>query len=226
MALSPALREARCRHLVDTAHMLIRETGDTGFSMVELARRAGVSPATPYNLLGSKGEVLRRVIRDEFARFASLLGAQSAAPPFAHLLRALDLVAVQYLAEPQFYRGLYGAVLGAEASPLRAMMGEEGQMLWTTLVEAAMAEGDIVGLLDAPRLTALLLRTVGATVEAWLAEDWSAERFGPELTLATRTVLLGLVSPAQAPALKAALMAAQAALAEDAIRPACPSAPD
>lgn len=55
MALSDELRAARCRNLVDAAHALIRETGGTGFSMVQLAEKAGVSPATPYNLLGSKG---------------------------------------------------------------------------------------------------------------------------------------------------------------------------
>ncbi|WP_418654973.1 TetR/AcrR family transcriptional regulator, partial [Acinetobacter baumannii] len=54
MALSPEAREARRRNIVDAAHELVRETGGAGFSMLDLARRAGVSPATPYNLLGSK----------------------------------------------------------------------------------------------------------------------------------------------------------------------------
>ena len=47
MALSSEARAARQRHIVDAAHALIRETGGAGFSMLQLAKRAGVSPATP-----------------------------------------------------------------------------------------------------------------------------------------------------------------------------------
>ena len=42
MALSPELREARRRNVIDAAHMLVRETGGTGFSMAQLAQRAGM----------------------------------------------------------------------------------------------------------------------------------------------------------------------------------------
>ena len=54
MAISPERREARRRNLALAAQALIRERGDAGFSMAQLAERAGVSPATPYNLVGSK----------------------------------------------------------------------------------------------------------------------------------------------------------------------------
>ena len=64
MALSAERREARRRHLVDAAASLVRVDGGTGFSMLQLAGRAGVSPATPYNLIGSKSELLRLLVAD------------------------------------------------------------------------------------------------------------------------------------------------------------------
>lgn len=194
MALSNELREARCRNLVDAAHALIRETGSTGFSMVQLASKAGVSPATPYNLLGSKGEVLRRVIRDEFESFEARLAAEPERPPLDRMLHAVDLVAVHYGAEPDFYRGLFNAVLGAQATPSRAMMQEEGLVLWGQLVRAAMASGELETMLDPAALTGLVLRTIGSTVEAWLVEDWPHVRFAKELSMTVRLLLLGLVS--------------------------------
>lgn len=203
MALSPEAREARRRNIVDAAHELVRETGGAGFSMLDLARRAGVSPATPYNLLGSKSEVLRRVIADEFERFAARLAQLPPLPPFAHLLRAVDLIAAHYLAEPDFYRGLYGAVLDASAGDLRAMMMAEGQALWRAMVEAAADEGAIELPIEAPALTGLLLRTLGGAVEAWLAEGWSGERFAAEMTCASRLLLLGLARGEAATRLRA-----------------------
>jgi len=44
----------RRRRIIAAARDLIRETGNAGLSMRALAQRAGVSLATPYNLLGSK----------------------------------------------------------------------------------------------------------------------------------------------------------------------------
>ena len=205
MALSPELREARRRNVIDAAHMLVRETGGTGFSMAQLAQRAGVSPATPYNLMGSKAEILRRLVEDEYASFAVRLAQQPPRPPLPHLLHALDLIAVHYLAEPQFYRGLYGAMIGIEDNPLRALMSEEGQRRWTALVAAALDQGALAPLLGAEDLTALLLRNVAATVEAWLAEHWDDQRFTRELHRASRLILLGLAAPPWAAEIRAEL---------------------
>ena len=202
MSLSPEAREARCRTLVDAAHALVRETGGAGFSMRQLAQRAGVSPATPYNLLGSKSEVLRRVVLDEYASFAARLCDLPPQPPLDRLLSAIDLISVHYAAEPDFYRGLYGALIGVEANPLREVMSEEGQHLWGQMVGAALASGELAPLVDADVLTALLLRTVASSVEAWLAESWEPTRFAAELRMASRLVVLGLVSDERAAALR------------------------
>lgn len=210
MAISPELREARCRNLVDTAHALIRETGGTGFSMLELARRAGVSPATPYNLLGSKSELLRRVIRDEFESFAVRLAAEPPMPPLTALLRAIDLVVVHYAAEPQFYRGFYLAVLNTQANELRAMMTAEGQLLWSEMVRAAVEAGALERIMPDDEFTGLLLRMMTVTVEAWLAENWDEAQFARNMLLTSRMLFLGLVAPEEAVRLRAAMKEAVA----------------
>ncbi|MFO1254533.1 MAG: TetR/AcrR family transcriptional regulator [Sphingomonadaceae bacterium] len=205
MALSPEAREARCRVVVDAAHALVRETGGAGFSMLQLAKRAGVSPATPYNLLGSKGEVLRRVVQDEYASFAVRLEQLPQQSPLDRLLAAVDLIAVHYTAEPEFYRGLYAAMTGGEANPLRDVMSQEGQHLWGDMVGSAIEAGELAPLLGAEDLTGLLLRSVAGTVEAWLAESWDDARFAAEMRRVSRLLVLGLVDAKRAAELKAAL---------------------
>jgi AcrR family transcriptional regulator len=208
MALSPEAREARRRNIVDAAHALIRETGGAGFSMLQLARRAGVSQATPYNLLGSKSEVLRRVVDDEFASFAQRLAAEPERRPLDALLRAIDLVVVHYLAEPEFYRGLYAAIHGIEGNPLREMMNTNGQALWSGLVSAAFEAGEVAPVLAPRDLTPLLLRSMAATVDGWLEERWDSARFAREMTRASRLLLLGLVDSPRGETLRAELTAA------------------
>src|SRR5690606_18667347 len=143
---SEAAKAARRQKLVDSAHALIRDSG-AGFSMLHLAEHAGVSPATPYNLLGSKSEVLRLVVQDEFERFSARLAQQ---PPYdsalSRLLAAIDLVVAHYTQEPAFYRGLYQATLGTE---VRSMMLGEGQRLWCEMVAQAMDSGEIEPIIPA-----------------------------------------------------------------------------
>ena len=191
MALSESAKAARQQRLVDSAHALIRESG-AGFSMLQLAEHAGVSPATPYNLLGSKTEVLRLVIRDESKRFIQRLAEQPpAARPLDRLLQAVDLVVVQYADEPAFYRGLYRAAIGTE---VRSMMRSENQALWCDKIAEAMAAGELSSAISDTDLTAVLLRAMASTTQAWLADEWTTERFADEMTRATRLLLLGLVS--------------------------------
>lgn len=71
MAISVELKQARRDHILDTARKLIGRRDVSGFSMAELAEHAGVSPATPYNLVGSKPEILNALIRFEVKDFAS-----------------------------------------------------------------------------------------------------------------------------------------------------------
>lgn len=192
MAISPERREARRRHLVDAATSLIRENGGTGFSMLQLAERAGVSPATPYNLIGAKSELLRLVVADEFASFVARLATLPTAQPLGQLLAATHAVVAHYTADPPFYRGLYHAAGGTEGGELRTLMQREGRQLWRQMVEAAFQSGELKPLVEAGALTDTLLRNIGANTEAWLAEHWTTAQFAEEMALSCRLLLAGL----------------------------------
>ena len=192
MALSAERREARRRHLVEAAASLIRDNGGAGFSMLQLAERAGVSQATPYNLLGSKSELLRLIVAGEFEGFVARLAAPPPAPPLAHLLAATQAVVAHYTADPAFYRGLYHAAGGTEGSELRTLMQREGRQLWRQMVEAALSGGDLRPLVGANALTDILLRLIGANTESWLAEQWTPEQFTAEMALSCRLLFAGL----------------------------------
>jgi AcrR family transcriptional regulator len=214
LAISSERRAARRRRLVEVAQALIRERGDAGFSMAQLAAAAGVSPATPYNLLGSKAELLRLVVREDFARFTGRLPAVGREGPLASLLHACDLVVVHYEADRQFHRGLFRAAFSADAAEVRDLMSMEGFALWHGLVEAAMVGGDLEGPVRSEPLARVLVRAISAAAQCWLAEGWSRERFELELGLSIRLVLASVAAPAFRDALVAQLAAMQRALTQ------------
>ena len=105
-------KEERRQQIIAAARALIRETGSTGLSMRELAKRSGVSLATPYNLFGSKGAVVLAVlqdVRDYRARFV----AMPATDPLDRLFGAVALALDYYNADPAFYRTLWREVFSA-----------------------------------------------------------------------------------------------------------------
>jgi AcrR family transcriptional regulator len=181
LALSPERREARRRHLVVTAQALMREAGDAGFSMKDLAARAGLSPATPYNLVGGKADLLRLVVRDEFERFGDKLSAMPAESPLERLVSATGLVVRHYVEDRPFYRSLFHAALGSASPEVRDFMSGEGRQLWCALVQAAMDAGELAPALQTIPTTDALLRTISGVTEAWLASDWTNERFALEM---------------------------------------------
>lgn len=194
MALSPEKREERRDHLVRVAQVLIREGGDAGFSMAQLAARAGVSPATPYNLIGPKPEVLRLVVREEFQSFAARLRPAEGASPLAVLLAAADQVVDHYLADRPFYRGLYHAAGNTEAREVHDLMLDEGRALWRGLVGEAIASGELEPWLRREPFTDQLLRILSGVTLSWLSGDLDDRRFAPAMGYSVRLALAGAAS--------------------------------
>lgn len=214
MALSEDRKADRRRNLIAVAQTLIREGGDAGFSMGLLASRAGVSPATPYNLLGPKPEVLRLVVAQEFEGFAAKLAGDPEATPLAALLDATALVVEHYDADRAFYRGLFHATLGQGPSETRDLMMREGRMLWRGMVEAAVVSGELAPTTRVEPLTDHLLRTISIITLTWLTEDWPADRFALEMAYAITLPVAALASDATRPMLTERLAKLQRVLAE------------
>lgn len=110
------LREA----LVDAALELIAAKGVAGFTFVEAARAAGVSPAAPYRHFRDRDDLLAEVARRGFELFEARLSEawQDGRPdPVA----AFERVGRAYLAfarrEPAYYAAMFEAGVPLDAHP-------------------------------------------------------------------------------------------------------------
>ena len=164
--------------IVDAAENLIRRTGAVDFTMAALAKAAGVSLATPYNLFDAKAAILYALLNrsmdgiDDVGRIAN-----AEADPFVRVMRSAEAVAQFFTADSKFYRVLYRFLLGVDDPVHRPAFMERANHYWA----CAIAGLDEAGLLLAevtPDQLALELLTsfVGAT-DLWVHGELSDEAF-------------------------------------------------
>ena len=95
--------------LLETAQTLVEELGVDGFSLRELARRAGVSPAAPYHHFKDKAALIQALAKESQDRLgaASLAALQGITHPLLRL-SALGVAYVLYAFEhPSEFRIMF-----------------------------------------------------------------------------------------------------------------------
>jgi AcrR family transcriptional regulator len=101
------LREA----LIAAARTLLAERGPEGFTLVDAARAAGVSPAAPYRHFRDREALLQAVALEGFREFGA---RQAGQPDPVSAFRAMGLA---YLAFAEEEPGAYAAMFAGRAAP-------------------------------------------------------------------------------------------------------------
>jgi AcrR family transcriptional regulator len=95
-------------HLLDIARSIVVHEGTADFSLREVARRAGLSPAAVYRHFASKEALLDEVCAIGFHKLCmSLLSATSAKTPRARLDASGDAYLRFALENPEDYRAIF-----------------------------------------------------------------------------------------------------------------------
>ena len=128
--------------ILDAAEKLIVETRGTSFSMRDLADRAKVSPATPFNHFGSKRGLLSAIVERSFDRFVRMpKETPSGADPLRQMFDRADLLLCYYAKKPDLYRPVFAELLGSEESPDRALL--QAITSWRSGLRAASRVGQL-----------------------------------------------------------------------------------
>lgn len=162
----------RRRRIIAAARDLIRQTGDTDLSMRTIAKKAKVSLATPYNLFGSKRDVVLAIMnvdeRDFDERFASLHPGNAV----DHIFQALSLAVGYYTADPVFYRTLWQALLNTSSKDGTGLSRPERRAhshgLWRSLIERAQREGYLDRTVGADALERSLAHCFNGVMLSWI----------------------------------------------------------
>ncbi|MDT0576014.1 TetR/AcrR family transcriptional regulator [Croceicoccus sp. F390] len=186
----------RRRRLIKAATELLTEREDGSFSMPELARRAQVSLATPYNLFGSKAAVLAQVferLAHGFNRDPAWMSGLGAAD---RILGVIDRLTLAYEQQGRLFRSLWRALYGldlAEQGDLNLSLSNE---IVRPLVNGLATDRLLIENVPAHVLELTLARIFEANFEQWAAQDWTASQLRDHLQAGFALVFIGLVGPA------------------------------
>lgn len=195
---SPKLRaSARLDRILDAAGALLRETGGVAFTMKEVAARAGVAPATPYNLLGTKDGLLYALLNRALDPLFIGVLRHKAADPLEHPIEAAAFAAELYTADPVVYRELSRVYLATRDDLHRPWFMHRSMSFWKHSLEIAIlqqrlphdeAERD-----DLPRL--LMLHFIGC-IDLWVNHDLDDAGFRAQVAYGTCLIMLGFADAA------------------------------
>ncbi|MBU6371551.1 MAG: TetR/AcrR family transcriptional regulator [Alphaproteobacteria bacterium] len=196
----------RRRRIVDAAAALARATSVDAVSMVEIAERADVSPATLYNLFKTKDAILREVYDEDLAAYQRDVEAAPAANALDRIFVAMDLAAALYQREPVFYRNMARA--GSPTLEMRAAIDEPRAAYWQSRVAAAVAEKRLRATADPEQLGAALAHLFRGAYLDWTAHVITALRMAAEQRYGAALMLLAFAAPAERAGLEARIDAA------------------
>ncbi|MDE2692478.1 MAG: TetR/AcrR family transcriptional regulator [Acidobacteriota bacterium] len=157
---------ARRQRILESARTLLKESGPEGLSMRKLAKDAGLSVTTLYNLLGSREAILQALIRDSDQRLeAAAPDAGAARTPLRRASRAMEGVLRYMIDNGDLLRPLIVAHFGSGyvATLGKADQGEHFRSA-KEAIRAAIGEAQASG---------QLRKTVGQEfLEAQLYAGW------------------------------------------------------
>lgn len=194
-------KNARRMAILDAARQLIRDAKSNDFSMSELAAKAGVSLVTPYNLFGSKSDILLEIARtDVYQRAADITALSKKGLPFwvAGTARLLGRI---FYTNRHFYRRLIITLVAQEhTANFRELLEVNYQLFEKPLQNLCDAGALPLG----PPVNVLarhVSRSVIGSLQDCLNERGSEELLSGELEVGLSLLLMGCAGPADRKAL-------------------------
>lgn len=191
--------EGRRQSIVQAAETLIRETGSTDFSMHDLARTAGLSTATTYNLIGSKSTVLYRLLNGSLDELSTLEQKRERTSDPVGYVDQMGGVAVDFFAgDPGFFRPLMRFLLGVPDAVLRPVFMRKAYDFWVLAVSGLVEQGMLRPGVEASDLGRSLHVFFTGALDLWVHEELDRDQFRAQIRQASILLLLGaIVGPAK-----------------------------
>ena len=186
-------KSERRERIVDAAWALLREVGMEALSMTMVADRAGVSPATVYNLFQTKAAVLQQVFERDLAAFEKRVAKCRAENSLDRIFVAIEIAASLYRADPGFYRAMmYG---GRRGDALYSAVSEPRIGFWQKMVARAATEGFVRKDTDAKVVGVTLSQVARGALCEWAAESIDSQRLDEETQYGFALVLVCHATP-------------------------------
>ena len=187
----PRGKAKRMQQVLIAAESSIRSSGDVSFSMRALAADAEVAFKTPFNLFGSKDNVLYALLKSRLAaqaaRLDDLLDADDA---LAALFGIASESCDAYVADAELYRPILNALGVRINTSLRARATE----LWRSGVDACEADGLLAARAPVPKLATRLQVTFATSLLVWAGGHLTDDELRTQVAIGVVVCLRGHLS--------------------------------
>lgn len=178
-SIHDAGKQKRRERIVAAAATLIRALGPGRLTVAAIAARAGVSPATIYNLFGTKSAVLAQVFEQDMAQFEIKLAKQPSRDGIDRILRSVKLAASLYEADPAFYKAL---VYSGDNNDLYEVVSRPRSAFYRKLAQSACDDGSLVASTNADALGIALSQLARGVIGHWAGGGITVQRLEDEMS--------------------------------------------
>jgi AcrR family transcriptional regulator len=197
-AIAPSRREqskaSRRDAIFEAARDLIREAG-SGASAEHIARRAGVSTATLYNLVGPRDRLLGALLSHLFARLGDQLRPLEPGDPLAYADAVVSRSAALFCEDAPLWRRVVHEVSGSYAARIGPFIESPPIHLMIGAMRRAKAAGQLLRAADADTAALQVYASYNGALFLWAGEAFGDEAFLNQARSGLWTVVAALGSP-------------------------------
>lgn len=187
-------KQARRRRIIEATTELLREVGVAGTSMTLIAKRAGVSPSTPYNLFGTKADILAAVFDQDLRSFESSIANLRSTDALDRLFRAIGIAAELYKSDPDFYRATMFLSDSRRNQAIHLSLYTPRIGFVQRMVEDLIAEKFIVLETSSAVFAVMLNQLANGVLFDWYMKRISPDRLKDETELGFAVALYGVAT--------------------------------
>lgn len=185
-------KERRRQLILDAAEALIREDASVSFSMPILAERAGLSPRTTYNLIGSKATVLYILLHRCIDKIVTNFPDPQEEQDLLKLVYAMgDYACDFYAADYDFFSPLIKFLFGVSDDTHRPAFMNKGHLYWLRIGQRLDDGGFFRGATRPEDFARLVNVFFAGTLDLWSHGDLDRHAFRAQIRLG---ISIGLAS--------------------------------
>jgi AcrR family transcriptional regulator len=172
----------RRARIVEATYSLLREAGVEDLSVKMIADQAAVSPATVYNLFGTKAAVLEQVYLRDKAEFEGRIAETPSSDSLDQIFDCVGISAKLYQSDPRFYRSVMVMPNAASETDHTDLVFHLRAKFWRNMVRAAIDDGHLAADTDPARVGAVMTHLASGALGFWVANLIAIEQFEQEVT--------------------------------------------
>ncbi len=187
-------KEERRERILAAAESLIRQRGDTDFSMRDLAESAEVAFATPFNLFESKDRLLATLLsRRIWPRQRSLAAFAPHLDPIDHVFDFASGALGTYTDDPGLFRPLLRSVMSPDVHPVGSSLDAAADF-WAQCLGPARRAGLVRDIVDGPGIDRAFHITFRGVLVGWARAEIDTDCAEIDLLQAVGLLLAGSVT--------------------------------